>query len=263
MQWFSILFLSLLFVYGNICPVLAVDKVNKPVTVENSESFINDEKGLSDNDWELIGESDGFAVSDMNGDTEQRLNLDNLYAEAPIPNFYFGAQDKGSNSTPRQRDGFDFKLMIMYKLVEELKLDEKTATTFFPVYLAYTNDRDNLMRERSELSRKISQDADNDSVSIRNLKTTVEKLKKNEKSTDDLRETFLKKASSILDERQYIKLIVFNDRLKEDLMARFRPGMRNEESHKEFDKTREQQEKQMKSFQEYRKKAEEAEKRKK
>lgn len=122
----------------------------------------------------------------------------------------------------RGRNGSKSRLMIIYRLVDQLDLDEDTATKFFPIYLTYINSRDKLIKERRELVHRVAEDADDESVSIKELKKNVAKLKEYEKSIEKERETFYDKAEKVLGERQYIKLIVFNDKLKEDLIARFR-----------------------------------------
>jgi len=154
-------------------------------------------------------------------DLQERLK--DFYAEAPniysdrpgipIPPF---APD--SNGKRRSKS----RLMVMYRLVDQLNLDEETATKFFPAYLEYVNSRDKLVKEHRELIHRIAEDADDESVSIKDLRENIAKLRKNETLMNDERDAFLEKSETILDERQCIKLIVFNDKLKEDLFIRFR-----------------------------------------
>ena len=150
-------------------------------------------------------------------------NLNNLYVEAPGVQVPPVPQIRSYLQTPiRSKHGFKSRLMVMYRLVDHLNLDEDTATRFFPAYLAHANSRDKLLKEHRELIHEISEDADDESVSVKDLKKKVAKLKIVEKSMNIEREKFLEKSEEILDERQYIKLIVFNDKLKEDLISRFR-----------------------------------------
>ena len=145
------------------------------------------------------------------------LEYDNLYAQAP---------DK-SGPGPREdfqgkKEGFPPKLMVMWSLVDYLNLNEETSAKFFPVYLGYINNRDKLLKEQRELIHTISDNVDNESIPIKNLEKDVEKLTQIGKSLNEDRNKFLEKAETILDERQNIKLIVFEDKLKYDLFDRFR-----------------------------------------
>ena len=146
-------------------------------------------------------------------DLQERLK--DIYAEAP--NIYPDNPDipippyiPDSNG----RRGSKSRLMVMYRLVDQLNLDEETATRFFPAYLEYVNSRDKLVKEHRELVHKIAEDADDESVSIKDLRENIAKLRKNETLMNGERNAFLGKSETILDERQYIKLIVFNDKLK-------------------------------------------------
>ena len=145
------------------------------------------------------------------------LEYDNLYAQAPSKS----GTDPGEDFQGK-KERLPPKLMVMWRLVDYLKLNEETSSKFFPVYLEYINNRDKLLKEQRELIHTISDNVDNESIPIKNLKKDVEKLTQIGKSLNEDRNKFLKKAETILDERQNIKLIVFEDKLKYDLFDRFR-----------------------------------------
>ena len=69
--------------------------------------------------------------------------------------------------------------------------------------------------------RDIVNDIEDESVSISELKDLVEKLDDIDASISKERNAFLEKAKEILDDRQYVKLVIFNDKLKKDLFNRF------------------------------------------
>ncbi|MFC1691983.1 hypothetical protein ACFL1R_00585 [Candidatus Latescibacterota bacterium] len=135
------------------------------------------------------------------------------------------------------------RLMVIWRLVDHLDLDEDTGTKFFPIYLEYINTRNKLLGEQKELTESISEGADDESVPIKTLKENVVKLKKVEKSLRDERETLFKKSENILNERQHIKLIVFEDKLKRDLFSRFRSRRISSDSSERLDKSKESLEK--------------------
>ena len=94
---------------------------------------------------------------------------------------------------------------IMMKLVEYLDLDEEQSARLFPLIRESNKIRSKLTKERMELINKIRKE----------IERIDEQIVKGHKE-------FLNKSEKILDERQYIKLILFDDRLKEDLFKHFR-----------------------------------------
>ncbi|MCD6308316.1 MAG: hypothetical protein J7M24_04895, partial [Candidatus Latescibacteria bacterium] len=54
----------------------------------------------------------------------------------------------------------------------------------------------------------------------------VEKLAVYEGKVEQERKDFFRKAEGILNERQYVKLMIFNDKLKEDLILQIREEWR-------------------------------------
>lgn len=90
--------------------------------------------------------------------------------------------------------------------------------------------RESLMKDKRALTKKISKNADDESVPVKDLKKDIAKLFGNEKSLSDARKIFYKKSEKILSDRQYVKLIIFSDKLKEDLFSRFRTMRTSEKS---------------------------------
>ena len=137
----------------------------------------------------------------------------------------------------RERNGFNSRLMIMWRLVDYLSLDEDTATLFFPLYREYMKTRESLMKDQRTLTKKIVKNADDESVPVKDLKKDLAKLLGNEKSLSDAQKNFYKKSEKILSDRQYIKLIIFNDKLKDDLFSRFRTMRTKEKTDREETQT--------------------------
>ncbi|MCE5251811.1 hypothetical protein LLG96_16505 [bacterium] len=121
----------------------------------------------------------------------------------------FDPDDKGSKS----------RLMIMWNLVDYLGLDEATAAKFFPVFIEHNNARDKFFNEHRELAEQIIKDVDDESVSVKSLKESIAKLDQLDESIRAERDAFHKKTKAFLNERQYVKLVIFNDKLKRDLFS--------------------------------------------
>ena len=117
--------------------------------------------------------------------------------------------------------GFRSRLMFMWNLVDYLDLDENTAESFFPLFNEHTKNRDKLTKRHRELVTQIVDDIEDESVSLSELKDLVKELEEIDISLRKDREMFLKKTKGILDDRQYVKLVIFDDKLKKDLFTRF------------------------------------------
>ena len=114
------------------------------------------------------------------------------------------------------------RAMIIWKLIEYLDLNEDQSAQILPILKETSEARDKLVKERREIIRKISEDIDNKGISIKDLKKDAEKLEKLKEEMLKIRKEFIEKSEKYLDERQKIKLKIFEDRLKADLFRRYR-----------------------------------------
>jgi hypothetical protein len=146
----------------------------------------------------------------------------------------------GMGMDPREH-GNKTKFMIMWNLIDYLHLDDDTIAKLFPLLNEETQKREKLMDAHRKLAEQIIAGVDSESVSISELKSLVKKLDDINESLHRERMAFLEKAKKILDDRQYIKLVIFNDKLKKDLFNRFSerhlnaemPGMKSLDGNKE------------------------------
>ena len=130
------------------------------------------------------------------------------------------------------------RVMMIWKLIEYLDLNEDQSAHLLPILKETNEARDKLIKERSRLFRKISEDIDDTSVSIKDLKKDVEKLEKLNEEMVKKRKEFLEKSEKFLDERQYIKLKIFEDKLKADLFKRYRNRRKERNSKVDTDKSK-------------------------
>ena len=127
-----------------------------------------------------------------------------------------GAHDHNSEGR-----GFKSRLMIMWNLVDYLNLDEDTAASFFPIFNEHTQKRDKLTKSHREIVNQIITEVEKEDISTGELTTLVDKLEDIAEQNHNERKEFLEKAKKILDDRQYVKMVIFNDKLKKDLFGRF------------------------------------------
>jgi hypothetical protein len=122
----------------------------------------------------------------------------------------------------RKRGGDDFarraqiQSFMLGKIIGFLDLDKDQAAKFTPLFKELGESREKIMDERRDLVKSLVSGVDNKAVSLKELNAKVIKLKKNDAILEKEREEFLKKARKFLDERQVIKLQIFEDWLKED-----------------------------------------------
>jgi hypothetical protein len=78
------------------------------------------------------------------------------------------------------------------------------------------------MHEQMELTRKITDSVDDESAPISQLKTLADRFKAVNRSLWQDREKFYKRSAVILNDRQMIKLLIFEEKMKGDLFRKFR-----------------------------------------
>jgi hypothetical protein len=123
---------------------------------------------------------------------------------------------------PSKEDLAKMQMWIYSNLEKYLKLDEATSRRLKPIFIEYSETRGKLMREHSELSRRIMKDVEDESIPVADLKALMQRYKAITRSLWQDREKFYKRSEEILNDRQIVKLIIFEDKVKEDLFRRFR-----------------------------------------
>ena len=126
--------------------------------------------------------------------------------------------------------------MIAWRLIKYLALNENQSTKFLPDFIESNKIRIKLINERRKIVHATAKDIDDESVSIKNLQKQLARIEKIDKEIMKEHENFLKKSKEILDERQYIKLKLFEDKLKDDLYQRFRGRRSRNEAETERSK---------------------------
>ncbi len=124
-----------------------------------------------------------------------------------------------------------FREMIALRLVEYLELNEDQSAKLFPLLRESHIARSKIIKERRELYKKLAKDVDDKSVSLKNLRKQIKELEENKNAEKKVHQEYLKKSKKFLDERQYIKLLLFEDKFKEDFLRRIR-AMRDRERKK-------------------------------
>lgn len=124
------------------------------------------------------------------------------------------------NAPRDQEHKAQFRKWIWNNLKTFLKLDDNTAARFQPIFKEYSAIRGKLMREHNQLIRSIDRDADNPAVPLKELRDHARRLAEVNKSLIIEREKYYQKAKGVLNELQQIKLLIFEDKVKEDIFRR-------------------------------------------
>lgn len=119
------------------------------------------------------------------------------------------------------------------KLESYLKIEKDQATRFEPIFMDFTASRGRLMREHTTLLHRIIAESENQSVSVKDLQGLSKRYKDIDRQLWMERETFYKKSAGILTERQMVKLIIYEDKVKEDLFHRMRRDRKPSEQGKD------------------------------
>ncbi|MFC1485541.1 hypothetical protein ACFL55_00765 [Candidatus Latescibacterota bacterium] len=140
------------------------------------------------------------------------LNPSNVQVQTPDQNMML------PNRSDEDRDVRDF---IAWKLVDYLRLSEEQSQNLFPLWSEYSRGRGKMQKEQRELYRKIDSSVEDSSVSTDDLMVLVNELMASERKEIENKENFRKRSREILDDRQYIKLIIFENRLLDDFLHDF------------------------------------------
>ena len=114
------------------------------------------------------------------------------------------------------------RAMMRWRLVEYLDLNEEQSAKYFPIMKEAGEIRDKLIKQRREVIQKIFSDVDEPAVSVAELKKSIDRLEKINEKMQQARKNFQKKSEKVLEDRQYIKLLIFEEKLKADLFRRYR-----------------------------------------
>lgn len=133
----------------------------------------------------------------------------------------FGPPKEDGFFRPR-RDEPKMRKFLYRNLEKYLGLDEAASKRFQPIFIEYGEVRGGLMREQHETYRKIDAVVDNESTPLADVQALAQKYSSIHKSLWQEREKFLKVSKKILTPRQMIKLLIFEDKMKEDIFRRMR-----------------------------------------
>lgn len=118
------------------------------------------------------------------------------------------------------RKMFEYDLLGRY--VYFLKLNSEQEKKFKEIYEKSFEKRGKMFFERMKLVKQVMKDTENNSIPVSELKNILKDIKRLDNEMTKEKEDFFKKSEKILDEKQYIRFVVLEDWIKEDLMRHLR-----------------------------------------
>ncbi len=135
------------------------------------------------------------------------------------------AQEKvvrGGRRWASKEDREKIEAMINWKLVEYLEINESASEKLFPLMKQYNEERHRLFVERRKVVDKLFDLSENKNITKEDVKSELRDLEKFHELMNKNRTNFYEKAETFLNDRQYIRLLIFEEKLKDDVMRQFR-----------------------------------------
>jgi hypothetical protein len=117
------------------------------------------------------------------------------------------------------------RAMRMWKLTEELKLDQATAAKVFPLLAQYDDKWRELARERGEVAREVKEQVRSGQTDNRRLQVLIDRLLANQVKRKTLEDERFKALRPSLTPLQQAKLLLLMPRLEDDFRQRIRQAM--------------------------------------
>ncbi len=118
----------------------------------------------------------------------------------------------------------------IWRLTEELKLDEKTSARFLPLLSSIEQRRREIIKQEMEAMQELRGVLDSRSPDEKRLKTALERLEKGQRDMAELREKELKAARDNLTIEQQARYIIFVQEFQREMLGminRAREGGQN------------------------------------
>ena len=112
--------------------------------------------------------------------------------------------------------------MINWRIVEYLELEEKTSNKLLPLMKEYNEKRHSLFVEQRQVVERLMELSEKEEITRNDAKSELKELDKFYDEINDNRKSFFKKAELFLDDRQYIKLKIVEEKMKSDFMRQLR-----------------------------------------
>jgi hypothetical protein len=117
------------------------------------------------------------------------------------------------------------RAMRMWKLTEELKLDQTTAAKVFPILAQYDEQAREIGRERHDIAREVMTETKSGQPNDAKMRQLIDRLLQNQQKRTALEDQRFKALRPALSPLQQAKLLLLLPRLEDDFRQRIREAM--------------------------------------
>ena len=118
--------------------------------------------------------------------------------------------------------GKNMRVMLKWKLTEQLDLDESQAEKFFPKMNSHEKELKSINKEILALKNKIEEQIASNSSTKRENKRMMEQIQELEKEKIDKKYSYVSSLDGVLTANQISKLLVFDKKFKKSLKDQIR-----------------------------------------
>ena len=124
---------------------------------------------------------------------------------------------------PLNPGGKRMEMMVVWRLTEHLKLTPEQAEVFFPAMRVHREKIKKLNTERVEAGHTIVERAERgETITDKDYKAFLKLISDLEKQKIDLRSDYLNRLEGVLTNTQRVKLMIFDERFKNELQRNVR-----------------------------------------
>ena len=138
------------------------------------------------------------------------------------------AHDKQNHERLRVEVLDQMRAMRMWRLTEELKLDQASAANVFPILAQYDEQAREIGRERRDIGREVVEQTRSGRPDDAKLKQLIDRLLVNQQRRHAIDEQRFKAVRSALTPLQQAKLLLLLPKLEDDFRRRIRDAMRGQ-----------------------------------
>ncbi len=109
------------------------------------------------------------------------------------------------------------ELLRMWRLVDELKVDEAQAEKLFPVWSRHRRQRQELQADRKRMAKELREILDGDTVDDGALEKRIGEIRDLEKKRGEMETAMKGEMTKLLSVRQQARFLLFNEQFRGDL----------------------------------------------
>jgi len=134
---------------------------------------------------------------------------------------------EGDSGPPRRteksaQDREKMQEMMVWRIVKYLDLNEDQSVKFLPIIKDFFGANDKIRFEQRQILETLLKTVDDETAAVGDLKNNLARLQKLREQEKKEQDAYLGKVKGILNDRQFVKMHLFEDKLKHDLFRRFR-----------------------------------------